>query len=96
MSVYRLDPIKLGDLRWQASTVKECLWAAAATPDRAREIVAARTAVVIAIAPSGQSAPTLQSPWLDDAITTCVLETSRNDVPDGAVIAADGRWILPA
>jgi hypothetical protein len=47
MSVYRLDPIDRDDLSWQASTEKKPLWASAATPATARELMATSAAAPI-------------------------------------------------
>jgi hypothetical protein len=92
MSVYRLDPIahRLVDPNWQASTIKELVFASAETPDAARELVAQKT---MSFSSPGKFAPKLQSPWLLGALTTCVWEPSKNDLPIGAVVRMDGSVV---
>jgi hypothetical protein len=90
MNTYRLDPIPstLSNPRWQRSSVRECVWVAAETPNEARKKVALAT---IEFTPVVPGAPLLHSPWYDDALVICVMDTSRTDVPDDAVMTADGR-----
>lgn len=83
MAIFRLDPITLDDVRWEASTVKESLWVCASTAARARQLVAAQTLPV--------NGAKLHSPWLVDALTTCEREPWTRDVPVGTVIRADAR-----
>lgn len=90
MGVYRLDPMNLADPRWQASSVKEMVWAGADSPDKARELVASKTLKATAVVPH---APILMSPWFDDQLATCVWEPSKNDVPKGTVVTADGKQV---
>jgi hypothetical protein len=91
MSVYRLSPISttLGGRRWRTSCVSDVVWILAETPGEARERVASAT--VEFSRPTGRFAPMVQSPWLDETLALCVLDTSKTDVPYGVVIAADGR-----
>jgi hypothetical protein len=86
MTVFRLDPFphRLTDPRWQASTVTELIFVGATTDQEARALAAQRTLT---------AAVGLQSPWLDDHLTSCVIETSKTDVPVGTVITADGQLI---
>lgn len=88
MSTYRLDPINLIDRRWQASSIKETVWAGADNPNEARQIVAAKTLVAIR---ADLGAPKPLSPWLDDHLSMCALETSRTDIPKGTLITAPGK-----
>lgn len=87
MNVYRLDPIDLAHLRWKASTIREVVWAAADTPEAARALVAAKT---MRAPDTGRTSAKLISPWLDDRLTSCVWEPSKDDVPDGAVVDSRG------
>jgi hypothetical protein len=91
MSVYRLSPISttLGGRRWRTSCVNDVVWVLAETPGKARERVASAT--VGFSRPTGRFAPRVQSPWLNEALALCVLDTSKTDVPDGVVITAHGR-----
>jgi hypothetical protein len=59
----------------------------AANPDEARKKVAS---AAVEFAPLGTP---LMSPWYDDAFATCVMDTSRTDVPDDVVIRAKGRAV---
>jgi hypothetical protein len=90
MSAYRLDPIPTGrnDPRWERSEIQELIWAGAATPEEARELVALRT--MTSPQPRGY-AKILLSPWYDDRLATCVLDAARADLPDGVVIKANGN-----
>ena len=92
MSVYRLSPISttLGRRRWRTSRVNDVVWVLAETSGKARERVASAT--VEFSRPTRRFAPIIvQSPWLDEALALCVLDTSKTDVPDGVVITAHGR-----
>jgi hypothetical protein len=91
MQAYRLDPIDPKDPRWLASSIKERVWTMAHSDGEARNMVAAKTA--IAAKPTERYAVIRRSPWLDDKLALCVLDTSRKDVPEGAVITANGRPI---
>jgi hypothetical protein len=91
MSVYRLDPIKLNHPRWEASTIKETVWVIAENPKEARDLVAAKTLHLTAIQ---IEQPLLLSPWIDDKISVCVLQTEPTNHPSpkpGTVINAQGR-----
>ena len=92
MTAYRLDPILTGrnNPRWARSYIREMVWAGAATPDAARQLVALKTLSLIAPSPGSQ---VLRSPWYDDQLATCVLDISKSDVPDGAVIRANGNSV---
>jgi hypothetical protein len=91
MSVYRLDPIDMDDLCWQVSTEKKPLWASAATPATARELAAIKTTELHA--PTRLFAPIPLSPWLDERLATCTVDTSKGDIPVGTVIRADGSVV---
>jgi hypothetical protein len=90
MNTYRLDPIPstFGDPSWHRSSVREPVWVKAASPDAAREKVALAT---LNTAPRVLGAPITFSPWYNDTLVICVLDTSRTDVPEDAIIRADGR-----
>jgi hypothetical protein len=90
VSIFRLDPILTGqnDPKWESSHIKEVVWARATTPAKAREVVAIKTLTVI---PRRSDDLTLLSPWCDDRLATCVLDTARTDILAGAVIRADGK-----
>lgn len=91
MNVYRLDPIDSNDASWQLSTVRKTVWAAALTPDAARQLVASTTLRFRRL-PSGHP-PKPISPWLNEKVTTCVWDTARNDLGDGDVVTADGTLL---
>lgn len=90
MSVFRLDPIEPNDASWALSTVCETVWTKANDPWTARQLVAARALQSMRSQPD--QAPPL-SPWQNDYLTTCVIETSRISVPNGKVVRADGSEI---
>ena len=91
MAAYRLDPINPNHPSWQLSSINECVWAGAATPSAARDLVAAKTGLAMAVKPGFP--PMLRSPWQDDSLTTCVLDPSRTDVPEHSVITANGHCV---
>jgi hypothetical protein len=92
MSVYRLEAISRGrkDPRWARSHVKGMVWAGAATPEAARKLVALKTSTY---APPHADRLVIHSPWYDDRLATCVLDTARTDVPEGMVLRGDGTPI---
>ena len=91
MAVFRLDPIDTKHPSWSRSDAKYAVWAGADTPAQARNLVAAKTIKAIV---AGQTRPPIStSPWLDDAITSCVQESDRHAVAAGTVVDADGRTI---
>jgi hypothetical protein len=90
MGTYRLDPILPNDPGWQLSTIREGVFVVAETPEKARELVASKTMVVRALKPSE---PKPLSPWLIPAMSLCIWETRKNDIPNGVVVTLDGRPI---
>jgi hypothetical protein len=90
MPVFRLDPIPttLKDSRWQKSNVAECVWVRANSPDEARDKVAHAT-----LAYALRLGRIVFSPWYDQSFATCVMDTARTDVLEGAVIKANGQSI---
>jgi hypothetical protein len=89
MSVYRLDPINLGDPSWENSSIKEAVWAGAPTSTAARDLVALKTATRHEVA-VGQPLKTM-SPWYDDKVTSCVLYPDKKDIPEGTAMTFHGR-----
>ena len=85
MRLFRLDPAHLEDPQWQASSVVETVWVAAATPARARQLVAEQTFSPVA----GPNAAKLRSPWLSDTLTGCVPEKWATDIPPGTLMLAN-------
>jgi hypothetical protein len=93
MMVYRLDPMPttLDNPRWLRSSIRECVWVMAESPDQARQKVAWATFEFAE--PTGPYAPIVYSPWYDDALATCITDPSRGDVPEDAVINSNGRRV---
>ena len=91
MNIYRLDPIDEEHPSWELSTEKECVWAAAATPKEARDLVAAKTRPDSGIATT--PAHETNSPWQNAAVTSCVWEPSMTHVRAGTVVRADGSIV---
>jgi hypothetical protein len=90
MPIYRLDPILPLHVRWaRLSSISEAVWTSADTATKARENVAAKTA--ISFKPAAGHAPLERSPWLDDLLCTCVVETDSIEVPKGSVVTITGR-----
>jgi hypothetical protein len=93
MLTYRLDPINPSDPQWDAlSTIKQMVWVSAPHGGKARDLVAGKTAK---LTPTTRYAPkqVAQSPWLDDKMATCVLDTAKAGVPEGAVMLANGQTL---
>jgi hypothetical protein len=87
MNIYRLDPVDPEHPTWSNSTENEPLWAGSLTPGDARNLVATKTRL-------GAQAPTAtQSPWLDQAVTSCVLEPSIRHIHADTVVRADGSTV---
>ncbi len=87
MNIYRLDPIDPKHPSWKNSTEKDSVWASAATPEEARDLVADKTRL---------GAPTaigLKSPWQDEAVTSCVWEPSMTHIQAGTVVRTDGSVV---
>jgi hypothetical protein len=85
MRLFRLEPTYLDDPQWRASSVVETVWVAAATPARARQLVAEQT-----FSPTGgPNAARLPSPWLSDSLTNCIAEKWVTDVPPGTLMLAN-------
>lgn len=91
MGVYRLDPnpLNLDHPSWQASSIKEAVWAGAESPNAARELVARLTMQLVQ--PATKFAPKILSPWLDSAITSCVWYPEMSHTPDGTVMTVVGN-----
>ncbi len=86
MKIYRLDPIESADPSWANSIERDSIWASAATPNDARNLVAERTRL------DAQGAEA-QSPWRDEALTSCVWEPSMSHLRAGTVVRADGSLV---
>lgn len=86
MRLFRLEPTYLDDPQWQASSVAETVWVAAATPARARQLVAEQTFSPVAVGPNVAKLP---SPWLSDSLTKCFPEKWVTDVPPGTLMLAN-------
>ncbi len=87
MNVYRLDPIKPGHPSWRYSQEKDTVWACAATAKQARDLVAAKSGF------ARHDAPGVQSPWRDEAVTSCVLEPTMSLMRAESVVREDGSLV---
>jgi hypothetical protein len=70
MSVYRLDLIEPSLLSWQFSDEKDTVWTCAPTAKRARDLL------VINSGFAKYGAKRDQSPWQDEATTSCAAAPS--------------------
>jgi hypothetical protein len=88
MYTYRLspNPDKLGYPRWRFSRTTKEVWVRAVTSGQAWSKVANATMAVY-------GTPLGRSPWYDDAFTSCVVDVTRDDVPDDAVVTSDGHHL---
>ena len=91
MNIYRLQPVDPESPSWQLSSEKGSLWTAAVTPFGARDLVARRTAIIVPAACG--TAYGSKSPWLDFAITSCVLDPSMTQIDEGTVVREDGSSV---
>lgn len=91
MTTYRLAPIDPKHLSWRLSDEKGCVWAGAATPKEARDLVAGKTK------PDTQgtadSAHMPKSPWQNEAVTSCVWEPSMAHIRAGTIVRTDGSAV---
>ncbi len=87
MNVYRLDPIDSGHPGWRYSEEKEVVWACAATPKQARDLVAAKTGF------AELGAAGVKSPWQDEAATSCVLAPTMSLMRAESVVREDGSLV---
>jgi hypothetical protein len=89
VSVYRLEPLNLNNPQWRLASYLKVVWVSADTSGDARSIAAAKTMV----SREGVSfAPKLASPWLEETLSTCVLDTAKGDLPKGAAVTEDGAF----
>jgi len=68
LNTYRLVPIEPGSADWQFTKDYDVVWACAPNPASARTLVAAKTGMIV------HNAEALESPWEDEAITSCALD----------------------
>jgi hypothetical protein len=87
MNVYRLDPIEPGHPNWRFSDEKDTVWACAATAKRARALVAAKSGF------AKYGAEGDQSPWQDEAVTSCVLQPTMSLMSPETVVREDGSLV---
>jgi hypothetical protein len=87
MNIYRLDPVGPEHPSWSNSTENETVWACAPTARDARDLVAKKTASGV------QGVTGSRSPWLDEAITSCVWEPSMTHIRAETVVRADGSTV---
>ena len=87
MNIYRLDAIDPDHPSWQNSTEQECVWAAAPTPKKARDLVAAKSGF------AKYGAKGDQSPWQDGAVTSCVLQPTMSLMSPETVVREDGSLV---
>jgi hypothetical protein len=87
MPVYRLDPIDPGHASWRFSVEKDSLWTQAATPEAARDLVAAKTGF------DAQAHPGALSPWQDDKVTSVTPQPTMDYPGPGEVIRDDGSAV---
>ena len=83
-----VDP---NDPAWRRSSEKGALWVCALTPGKARILVANKTPEFLE--PNPRGAFGTFSPWLHEHLATCVLDTSKGQIPDSTVKRADGSVV---
>jgi hypothetical protein len=82
MNVYRLEPADPDHPSWRHTIEQELVWACAATPEQARQLVATKS-----VAPGSE---VVQSPWLDPKASSCVLDETMKLFDAGDVVRQDG------
>jgi hypothetical protein len=92
--VFRLDPIDPNNPVWaELSTISHAVLTRADSAGKARQVVANKT--VVGRTPKEPHAPIPRSPWLDDKLSLCVMQTNEHDIAEGAVVGLDGRELQP-
>ena len=92
MAVFRLDPLDSNHPTWPLSAAQGPVWVEATSSQEARQLVATK------LGTEGHThfvgfATTPQSPWLDQAVTSCTVEAGRTNIALGTVVDADGRTL---
>jgi len=85
MNVYRLEPVDADHPSWRNTLEQELVWACAATPDEARQLVASKSA-----APGSEPE---RSPWLDPKASSCILDPTMKLFNAGDVVRQDGSTL---
>jgi len=87
MNIYRLAAIDAGDPSWGLSNEKETVWACAPDAASARAMVAARTLMTTPDRQGGQT------PWENEAVTSCILDPTMSLLQAGNVVRLDGSAV---
>lgn len=92
MTIFRFAPIDIraGDEKWSASTIQEAVWVEARDDLHARHLVEAATFKMVDAKPGR---PSLFSPWLDQAITSCFPDGDAKSPARGQMLTATGKAI---
>ena len=87
MNIYRLDPIDPAHASWRHSTENEVVWACAPNPASARALVASKTRT------KSHDHDLPESPWEDQKLTSCTLDSTMSLLDAGAVVRQDGSSV---
>ena len=87
MKVYRLGPIDPDSGSWRFSKEYDIVWACAPNPRSARHLVASRTGVTV------RDAEAVESPWENEAVTSCVPDPSMSRMRAETVVRQDGSLV---
>lgn len=92
MPVYRLAPIDIrkDDEKGAASSLKEAVWVEARDDLDARNLLETATLKMMDFKPGQQL---ILSPWLDDVVTSCILDQETEAPPEGHMRTADGKLV---
>jgi hypothetical protein len=93
MPVFKLAPIdiRVNDEKWAASNLKEAVWVEARDEMEARNLVEGATLQMQDVKPG--KTLNIFSPWLDDVVTSCLIDREAKAPPQGHLGMAGGKAI---
>ena len=87
VNIYRLAPIDARHSSWRHCEERDTVWACARTPQRARDLVTAKTGF------AAPDANEIKSPWQDETVTSCVLDSTMSLMDADTVVRQDGSLV---
>jgi hypothetical protein len=90
MAVFRLDSLDSQHPSWARSGARGPVWVEATSSHEARSLVATKLGTAGPM-PLVGFAKMPESPWIDQAVTSCTVEAGRSDIALGTVVDIEGR-----
>jgi hypothetical protein len=81
----------MNDEKWAASNLKEAVWVEARDEMEARNLVEGATLQMQDVKPGKKL--NIFSPWLDDVVTSCLIDREAKAPPQGHLVMAGGKAI---